>query len=367
VPEVSYAVILTRDVERAATALRSIAAQTPPAELLLVLNEPDAEMRSFARERARDGARILHDGADLGVVLGWNLALRAAQSPHVCTVHEDSELEAGCAARLLETLREHPEAGSACPRTLHTDGSAWEGAIIWNDAATTGIAVGAADVHPVDYAGSSCLMLRRDVALGVGGFDERFFPAIYVDATMGVALWQAGHSVLCDRRAVNSHRTGAMVDLARGPRRSARFRSFLLARNRDRFRAEFARWLPAQAYRSNEFDARHPEATELDDAFARARARAAALPAVPPPAPRDQLVLPDHLEAHAAGLRRELEDEFLAHLIEREATLADEAAGLHRKYAELHAELDRVHREFATVWADRERLLEATLTKDAHA
>lgn len=357
-PDVSYAVILTRDAARAADALGSIAAQSPSAELLLVLNEADAEMRAYAHELARDGARILHDGADLGVVLGWNLALSAARSAHVCTVHEDSALQPGCTARLLETLRERPEAAAVCPRTLHTDGSAMEGAILWSDGASTGVNALPCDVHPVDYAGSSCLMLRREPALGVGGFDERFFPAIYVDAAMGVALWQAGCSVLCDRRAANVHRTAAMLDPERGPRRSARSRSFLLSRNRDRFRAAFAQWLRGQAYRSNEIDARHPEEAEFADALARARTREQDLPPGPPAALLDRVVLSDDLEAHAARLRHELEDEFLAHLIDREEALADEAASLHRMYAELHADRDRVHREFAAVWADRQRLLE---------
>lgn len=82
------------------------------------------------------------------------------------------------------------------------------------------------------------------------------------------------------------------------------------------------------------------------------------LPPGPPAALLDRVVLSDDPEAHAARLRHELEDEFLAHLIDREEALADEAASLHRMYAELHADRDRVHREFAAVWADRQRLLE---------
>jgi hypothetical protein len=48
VPEVCYAVILTHDAARADACLRSIAAQDTDAEILLVLNDVDAEMRAVA-------------------------------------------------------------------------------------------------------------------------------------------------------------------------------------------------------------------------------------------------------------------------------------------------------------------------------
>jgi GT2 family glycosyltransferase len=388
VPDVSYAMILTRHAERAAVAVRSIAQQTPDGELLLVLNDADNEMRAFAQTLELDGAggtRVLHDGSDIGVVSGWNLALREARAAHVCVVHEDAELRPGCAARLLKTLRERPEAGSVSPRVLLPDGSAKDGAIIWSDAAGSRLeAASDTSVRAVDYSGSSCLMLSREAALGVGGFDQRFFPAIYVDVSLGVALWQAGRVCLCDPRAVHFHNTAAMVDEARGPRRSTRFRHFLVERNRARFRDVFSDWLAEQADRCDAHDASRVLRAEQEDAQARTRAReqrALAAPLVPLP---DRLTLDGDPEATALLLRRALEDEFMAELIEREQALAGEAADLHRgyaelhverdrmhrRYAELHAELDRVHAEYAALWDDRERLREIAaplLAKEEHA
>jgi GT2 family glycosyltransferase len=385
VPDVSYAMILTRDAERAAVAVRSIALQTPDAELLLVLNDADDEMRAYSRTLASSGARILHDGADIGVVSGWNLALREARAAHVCIVHEDAELRPGCAARLLQTLRERPDAGSVAPRVLLSDGSAKDGAIIWSDGAGSRmVASDPPGVRAVDYSGSSCLMLSREAALGVGGFDQGFFPAIYVDASLGVALWQAGRVCLCDSRADHFHHTAAMVDDARGPRRSLRFRHFLVERNRARFRQVFADWLCEQADRSDALDASRPRAAEFRDAQARAREREQRVLAAPIVVLPDRLALPDDLEAEAARLRRDVEDEFMAELIDSEQALAEEAAGLHRgyaglhaerdrmhrEYAELHAELERVHAEYAALWDDRERLREIAaplLAKEEHA
>jgi GT2 family glycosyltransferase len=372
VPDVSYAVVLTREVKRAATAIGAIAAQQPASELLLVLNDADDEMRAYARTLEADGARVLHDGADLGIVLGWNLALREARSPHVCVVHEDSEPAPGCAARLLQTLRERPDAGAVGPRVQVGDGSeVGEGSIVWSDGATSFIPALPCDVHAVDYASSSCLMLRREAAIGVGGFDERFFPAAYVDAVLGVSLWRAGRSVLCDRRAVNVHRRGAMVDETRGPRRGARMRTFLFARNRRRFQTAFADWLACQPHRSDEADARSPQPSELAAGLARARGRERDLLAAPRSTLADRLVLPVDVAGAALVLRRALEDEFLAELIDCERALGDETRHLHGAYAELHAELERVHRAYAALWDDRERLRELAsaheLVSEEHA
>ncbi len=334
-PEISYALILTRDAERAARAVRSIARQTPDAELLLVLNDADDDMRALAH--TVPGSRILHDGEDIGVVWGWNLALREARAEAVLVMHEDTELGDGCADRLLRTLRERPDAGAIAPRVVLAGGpAAHEGAVVWRDGATSRVPSMPSDVHPADYATSSCMLVRREVALGVGGFDERFFPAVYADTSFGVALWRAGRTVLCDRRTSSLHRVGAMVDLARGPRRSPRFRSFLLTRNRARFEHVFRDWLAGQAERADAVDARHPPPEELEEALARTRRREREVLAAPLAPLGDRLALPPELEAAAVRRREALVDEFLAELIHREEALTEDAAGLHRAYADLH-------------------------------
>lgn len=347
VPGVTYVVILTRGTERAARALDAIAGQEP-AEVLLVLHEPDDDMRALAKRTPR--ARVLHDGVDLGIVLGWNLGLAAARTDHVCIVHEDAAPRPGAGARLLATLRARPDAGAVGPRNHGADGQVLdEGSVMWSDAATTRI-VGRPDgsIHPVDYASSACLLLDREAAVAVGGFDELAFPAVYADACMSMALWRSGRTVLCDTGAANDHVTGAMVDPSRGPRRSQRFRAFLLERNRGRFRDAYAEELEGFARRADAFDARHPSADELADADARLRERERrVLAGLVSPAPAVPLCLPDDLTSHVAELRRQLDDEFLAALIAREEELVAENASLHERYGELHRELDRVHAAYA--------------------
>ncbi|MDQ4040498.1 MAG: glycosyltransferase [Actinomycetota bacterium] len=349
-PQVSYGVILTRGAARAEVALQSIAAQQVSAEMLLVLNDADAAMRELAARWAARGARVVHDGADLGMVLAYNVALRESRAPLFCTVHEDCELAAGCVERLLATLHEHEEAAAVVP-SVDTPAATGLGAnVVWSDGATSQLSVSGRDaVIATDYGASNCQVLRRDVLASLGGFDLDLFPAIYADADVGVRLWQTGWAVLCDQRARNFHRVGAMVDEARGPRHSAAHRQFLLERNRKRFVAKHEEWLSGQPVRADLEDASHPEENEIEDALTLTTSRWRDLPRPRgiPGVPR--VDIPDSLEDTVAMLRSEVTEEFLAHLLERNDQLANENARLHAAFAELHAEHVALHEHVADV------------------
>src|SRR5947208_2667039 len=85
--DVSYAVILTRGVDRAAVAIGTIAAQALDGELLLVLNDADDAMRAYARTLAADGARLLHgdlrrrEPRHRAVASGARVPVRSARRP----------------------------------------------------------------------------------------------------------------------------------------------------------------------------------------------------------------------------------------------------------------------------------------------
>ena len=153
-PEVSYAVILTRDAERANSALRSIADQAPDAELLLVLNEADDEMRALARGLVADGARILHDGVDVGVVCG--LEPRAARGPRTSTCASSTRTAScsraapsGCCERCASARTPARSSRACCSATRRP---ATRARSCGATEPTSRVASLPADVHAVDYA-----------------------------------------------------------------------------------------------------------------------------------------------------------------------------------------------------------------------
>ena len=53
----------------------------------------------------------------------------------------------------------------------------------------------------VDYCGSNSLLVRATTWDAVGGLDERFFPANYVDVDLGMKIRERGQVVLCEPRS----------------------------------------------------------------------------------------------------------------------------------------------------------------------
>jgi hypothetical protein len=92
----------------------------------------------------------------------------------------------------------------------------------------------------VDYCGSAALLVRAATWDAVGGADERFYPAYYVDVDLCLGVWTAGQAVLGDPVSRVRHRRGASTE--------AQFREFLLRRNRallrDKWREQLAAFEP---------------------------------------------------------------------------------------------------------------------------
>ena len=120
------------------------------------------------------------------------------------TLHDDAEIEPGWLEALVETADAHPEAGAIGGKAILPDGRLQHaGFILWRDSSSSPPWVGRAPaptafdrVRPVDFCGSSSLLVRATAWDTVGGLDERFYPAYYVDTDLCMALRQHRFIVL---------------------------------------------------------------------------------------------------------------------------------------------------------------------------
>ncbi len=335
-PEVTFGVVLTRNAERAARCLRSVAAQGVAAEVVVVLCEPDAGIRQLVAEQVQ-GAAVIDPGADIGLAFGWQEVLDAARGPLVHFLHEDTVLAPGCTSRLVETLRAEPDVGAVGARTLNPDGSPQAcGWILWSDAAASALVEPPGpEPFAVDSCQGACLVVDAAKLRATGGFDARFFPVFYVDANLCMQLWYAGHAVLCDPRAQAVHERGATIQDDAGPFRGRRFRQFLVDRHRQEFARKWGEALRGHASRADALDARYPTREEVASSLCRAaeRRRLGIRLEVPRPLPRP----PADLAEHARRLRDELHAAFAEELIRRESAQDAEVERLHQAYAALLA------------------------------
>ncbi len=241
VPRVSVIIPATATRALLQACLRSLAVHCSADvahEVIVVLNECDSG-EGISREFPR--VTFVASPVNLGVAGVVNRARTLARGELLVLLHDDAEVEAGWLEALVDTVDTYPEAGAVGSRVLHPDGRLQSaGMILWRDATTSLPWVGdepGADAfpesRPVDYCGTSSLLIRASAWDAVGGLDERFYPVYYVDVDLAMGLRQAGFVVLYQPRSVIRHHQG-------GSASSERWRHWVCARNRLLFLEKWA-------------------------------------------------------------------------------------------------------------------------------
>lgn len=219
-PELSIVVLLTHDGEQAQRCLDSIAAHavaTVDCEVILILNDSSAAVRHVVKQRAF-AATLVDSKTNVGTSVGWQLGFNAARGPRVLLMHEDAELTAGLVADLIATLNSDPVAAVVAPWLIERSQAEPNncGWIWFEDQSQTRLTTEHIPEqlrhtpYAVDGVSSAISLWDRKSWLEGGGFDERNFPALGVDADACTSAWARGRSVLVDPRLIGIHRTGAM-------------------------------------------------------------------------------------------------------------------------------------------------------------
>jgi GT2 family glycosyltransferase len=344
-------IVAARRADRLARCLdalaAALAAASHPAEVVLVLNGADGDVRSLAA--ATTGVVALDAAVGLGFADGANLGVEAAAGELVLLLHDDAEPRADWLDPLVAFLDATPAAGAVASAAYLPDGTPQlAGALLWADGTTSPSWGDGPPRMPsaplaVDYAGSASLLVRRSAWVRAGGADPELHPAYYVDVDLSLRLRRAGYAVFCEpRSAVVHHKSSSS---------SSRARVFASARNRERLQAVWADLLAGQARRGDVAAAR---------AAAAARTAALAPPEpVPVPAPDRRPPAPERLLAGArreAAFRTALAAALEAELDALEARVAvlDETAV--RSHADAVRAVEAHERVFAELQALRARL-----------
>ena len=237
-PVISILIAVSSRVDLLARCLESLQRHVPayvPHEVIVVLNGLEPAVAQELRSAHRD-LTFIHSPVNLGMAGSGNRARREASGRFLVTLHDDATIEPGWAEALLQAAHDHPRAGAIGSKVLFPDGRLQSaGAILWRSGRTTppwnGTAPEASAVmvpRPVDYCGTSALLIRAEAFDAVGGFDERMYPAYYVDVDLGLALRSRGYYVLCEPRSVIRHHRGSSSGSALKRVAAARNREHLL-------------------------------------------------------------------------------------------------------------------------------------------
>jgi hypothetical protein len=120
-------------------------------------------------------AQFIRLPKNFGLTKAMNIGWRAADSPYVFFLHDDTEVEPQTALRLAEALDAHPEAAAVCPLLVDAEGrpAPQLGTLPpgpdYRPAQPAG-----SDPEPVEYARGAALMMRVFSIKAVRQIDEHY-------------------------------------------------------------------------------------------------------------------------------------------------------------------------------------------------
>jgi GT2 family glycosyltransferase len=238
--DISYCVVNTNGREYLLACLDAIAHAHPAGlsrEVLVLDNCSDDGSVAAVRQSGHE-ARVIALERRTGKAENDSTLLREARGRYCLLLNEDSELQPGAPAALVEALERHPHAGAAGAQLISTAGE--QKACAWRLPGVVASLAGVLFAHRlvtvesrgrrtrrVGWVQSSAMLVRRDAAAEVGYLDPAFF--VYSDETdFCKRLHDAGWQVLFVPAARAIHHDQLTTDLRSAQRRIVEFH-----RNRD--------------------------------------------------------------------------------------------------------------------------------------
>jgi len=236
----SYCVVNTNGREYLLACLDAIARTHPPGlehEVLVLDNASDDGSAAAVRERHPE-ARLIERRTRAGKAENDNRLLHDARGRYCLLLNEDSELQPGAAAALVDALEDDRGAAVAGAQLVTTDGEAK--ACAWRLPGIGTALLTAAFLHrrlvvqsrgndarSVGWVQSSAMLVRREAAVVVGYLDPDFF--VYSDETdFCKRLHDSGWRILFVPAARAVHHDQLTTDPVARARRTIEFQ-----RNRD--------------------------------------------------------------------------------------------------------------------------------------
>lgn len=221
-PVVSIVVVTYNHAEHTLRCLRAIADHGDvPLEVILVDNA-SADATGELLDRL-DGVTCIRNAENRHFLRGTNQGAEHATGRYLLLLNNDAYLEPGALRALVETAESADDVGAVGAKLVWPDGRLQEaGSILWRNGGALGYGRGgdpeASEYRyrrEVDYCSAACLLVRRHLFEGLGGFDRRYEPAYFEDADLCMEVWSRGYRVLYEPRAAVVHNEYTSSDPAR--------------------------------------------------------------------------------------------------------------------------------------------------------
>jgi N-acetylglucosaminyl-diphospho-decaprenol L-rhamnosyltransferase len=186
-----------------------LAALTREGVPAIVVDNASEDDTSGVAERL--GAHVIRNPRNEGYGRANNIGVRAADGEFVLIVNPDVALDSGSIDALLEAFRLYPDAGMLAPRIMEPDGrfffqaQSFLSPYLENPGGKLVLPEGDCCAP---FLSGACFMMRRDLFLQLGGFDEQIF-LFYEDDDLCRRIAEAGLALIHVHGAVARHKRGA--------------------------------------------------------------------------------------------------------------------------------------------------------------
>lgn len=174
----------------------------------IVVDNASTDDSTAIAERA--GARVIRNGRNEGYGRANNAGARAAESEFVLVVNPDVIVESGSVAALLDAARRYPDAGFFAPRIVEPSGRVFfqpRSLLASYLTNPTGKLVLPEGEACAPFFSGACFLIRRDLFLKLGGFDENIF-LFYEDDDLCRRVADSGSALIYVPQAIVRHGRG---------------------------------------------------------------------------------------------------------------------------------------------------------------
>ena len=201
----------------------------PAYDIIVVDNGSDDGSRTMVRETFPD-IKLIEIPVNVGFAAGCNLGIQSSDTPFVVLLNNDTVVDPGWLAPLIESMESNPECGAVQSKLLSLQspdrfdyaGAAGGEMDLFGYPFAWGRIFGSVEDDtgqydrrkPVFWASGAAVALRRSALDHVGLLDEAFF-AHFEEIDLAWRLHWAGYRVWVDPRSVVFHQTASTLSSGR--------------------------------------------------------------------------------------------------------------------------------------------------------
>ncbi len=160
-------------------------------------NSPD---NSFVELEKINGIRLVRNEKNLGFLRSVNNAIKSCNGDYIYLLNNDTIVMPGFLDELLSTFDKRQDAGIVGSKLIYSEGLLQEsGCIIAKDSSIQPLGRGQNPLLPeynylreVDFCSGASLLIRKDVFIKIGGFDDRYAPAYFEDPDLSFEVRKLG-------------------------------------------------------------------------------------------------------------------------------------------------------------------------------